>query len=112
MATWECAKQVQVSPQLLGKPNACALHFRKLKKNSHRSRRCTSDLQFAESLRINVMQKSSKLELFYQIVKIHEFLKYARRPRASKAIPLDDLSGTVSAYKKAEAERACCVRYY
>ena len=45
-------------------------------------------LQFAESL----MQKSSKLELFYQIVKVHEFLKYARRSRASKALPLDDLS--------------------
>ena len=41
---------------------------------------------------INVMQKSSKLELFYQIVKIYEFLKYARRSRASKALPLDDLS--------------------
>ena len=48
--------------------------------------------------RINVMQKSSKLELFYQIVKIHEFLKYARRSRASKALLLDDLSGAVSAY--------------
>ena len=45
---------------------------------------------------INVMQKSSKLESFYQIVKIHEFLKYARRSRASKALPLDDLSGAVS----------------
>ena len=44
------------------------------------------------------MQKSSKLELFYQIVKIHEFLKYARRSRASKALPLDDLSGAVSTY--------------
>ena len=42
MATWECAKQVQASPQLLGKRNACALHFKELKKNSHRSRRCTS----------------------------------------------------------------------
>ena len=61
MATWECAKQVQASPQLLGKRNACALHFRELKKNSHRSRRCVH-LQFAE------------LELFYKIVKIHEFL--------------------------------------
>ena len=28
------------------------------------------------------MQKSSKLELFYQIVKIHEFVKYVRRLRA------------------------------
>ena len=45
-----------------------------------------------------MMQKSSKLELFYQIVKIHEFLKYARRSRASKALPLDDLSGAGSAY--------------
>ena len=44
------------------------------------------------------MQKSSKLELFYQIVKIHEFLKYARRSMASKALPLDDLSEAVSAY--------------
>ena len=61
VATWECAKQVQASPQLLGKRNACALHFRELKKNSHRSRRCVH-LHFAE------------LELFYQIVKIHEFL--------------------------------------
>ena len=47
---------------------------------------------------LNVMQKSSKLKLFYQIVKIHEFLKYARRSRASKALPLDDLSEAVSAY--------------
>ena len=46
------------------------------------------------------MQKSSKLELFYQIVKIHEFLKYARRSRASKALPLDDLSEAVSAYRQ------------
>ena len=44
------------------------------------------------------MQKNSKFELFYQIVKIHEFLKYARRSRASKALPLDDLSKAVSAY--------------
>ena len=48
------------------------------------------------------MQKSSKLELFYQIVKIDEFLKYARMcknyARASKALPLDDLSEAVSAY--------------
>ena len=43
MATWECAKQVQASPQLLGKHNACALHFRELKKNSHQSTRCTSE---------------------------------------------------------------------
>ena len=43
------------------------------------------------------MQKSSKLELFYQIVKIHEFLKYARSG-ASKALLLDDLSGAMSAY--------------
>ena len=43
------------------------------------------------------MQKSSKLELLYQVVKIHEFLKYARRSRASKALPLGDLSGAVSA---------------
>ena len=28
MATWECAKQVQASPKLLRKRNACALHFR------------------------------------------------------------------------------------
>ena len=80
------------SPHYLGKHNACALHFRELKKNSHRSRRCTS------SICLNVMQKSSKLQLFYQTVKIHEFLKYARRSRASKALPLDDLSRAVSAY--------------
>ena len=43
------------------------------------------------------MQRNSKLELFYQIVKIHEFLKYTRS-RASKALPLDDLSEAVSAY--------------
>ena len=60
IAIWECAKQVQASPKLLGKRNACALHFRELKKNSHRSRGV--HLQFAE------------LELFYQIVKMHEFL--------------------------------------
>ena len=53
---------------------------------------------------MNVMQKSSKLELFYQIVKIHEFLKYARRSRASKALPLDDLSGAVSAYYQRRTE--------
>ena len=87
--------QVQASPQLLGKRNACALHFRELKKNSHRSRQCTSAVCW--KCGINVMQKSSKLELFYQIVKIHEFLKYARRSRVSKALPLDDLSGAVSA---------------
>ena len=39
-------------------------------------------LQFAESL----VEKSSKLELFYQKVKTHEFLKYGRRSRASKAL--------------------------
>ena len=102
MATWECAKQVQASPQLLGKRNACALHFRELKKNSHRSRRCTSAVCW--KFDINVMQKSSKLELFYQIVKIHEFLKYARKSRASKALPLDDLSGAVSAYYQRRTE--------
>ena len=32
MATWECAKQVQASSELLSKRNACALHFRELKK--------------------------------------------------------------------------------
>ena len=93
MATWDCAnvqKQVQASPQLLGKRNACALHFTELKKNSHRSRRS--------------LQKSSKLELFCQIVKIHEFLKYARRSRASKALPLDDLSRAVSAYYQRRTE--------
>ena len=118
MATCKCAnEQVQASSEFLGKRNACALHLRELKKNSHRSRRrmhvhkcqktttiCQMSefgaemiacpwnqqvhLQFAESL----MQKSSKLELFYQIVKTNEFLKYARRSRASKALPLDDLS--------------------
>ena len=56
-------------------------------------------LQFAESL----VQKGSELELFYQIVKIHEFLKYARRSRASKALPLDDLS--------IDVKGACCVGY-
>ena len=50
------------------------------------------------------MQKSFKLELFYQIVKIQEFLKYARRSRASKALPLDDLSGAVSAYCQRRTE--------
>ena len=60
------------------------------------------------------MQKSFKLELFYQIVKIHEFLKYARRSRASKATwecekqvqtcSLDDLSGDVSAYYQRRTE--------
>ena len=32
VATWECAKQVQVSSQVLGKCNACTLHFGDLKK--------------------------------------------------------------------------------
>ena len=91
MATRECAKQAQASPQLLGKRNACALHFRELKK-THIDRHDVHP-QFAErKFGISVMQKSSKLELFYQIVKIHEFLIYARTSRASKALPLDDLS--------------------
>ena len=50
------------------------------------------------------MQKSYKLELFYQIVKIHEFLKYARRSKVSKALPLDDLSGAMSAYYQRRTE--------
>ena len=100
MATWECAKQVQASSQLLGNRNACALHFWELKENSHPLIRCTSAFRwnFWSKFGINVMQKSSKLELFYQMVKIHEFLKYAGRSRASKALPPDDLSGAVSAY--------------
>ena len=61
MATWECAKQVQAFPQHFCKHNACAMHFRELKRNLHRSRGCVH-LQFAD------------LELFYQIVKMHEFL--------------------------------------
>ena len=32
MATWECAKQVQASSELLGKRNSCTLHFREFKK--------------------------------------------------------------------------------
>ena len=58
------------------------------------------------------MQKSSKLELFYQIVKIHEFLKYARRSRALKALPLDDLSGAVSAYYQRRTEPVVLNGYY
>ena len=48
MPTWECAKQVQASPQLLGNRNACALHFRELKK-THIDRDDVH-LQFVESL--------------------------------------------------------------
>ena len=33
MVTWECAKQVQVSSELFGMRNACALHFKEVKKN-------------------------------------------------------------------------------
>ena len=33
MATWECAKQVQASSELFRMRNACALHFREVKKN-------------------------------------------------------------------------------
>ena len=50
------------------------------------------------------MQKSSKLELFYQIVRIHKFLKYARRSRVLKALPLDNLSGAVSAYYQRQTD--------
>ena len=46
------------------------------------------------------MQESSKLKLFYQIVKIDKFLKYARRSRALKVLPLDDLLEAVSAYNQ------------
>ena len=48
MATWECAKQAQASPKLLSKRNACALHFRELKK-THIGRHDVNP-QFAESL--------------------------------------------------------------
>ena len=57
-----------------------------------------------ETIYICSLQKSSKLGFFYQIVKIQEFLKYARRSRASKALPLDDLSGAVSAYYQRRTE--------
>ena len=43
MATWECAKQIQASPQLLGKRNTCALHFRELKKTSIETESLASD---------------------------------------------------------------------
>ena len=48
MATWDCAKQVQASPQLLGKRNAYALHFRQL--NKTHIDRDDVHLQSAESL--------------------------------------------------------------
>ena len=60
MATWECAKWVQASPQLLGKRDPCALHFRELEK-THIDREDVH-LQFAA------------LGSFYQIIKMHEFL--------------------------------------
>ena len=44
----ECAKQVEASSQLLGKRNACALHFRELNK-THIDRNDVH-LQFAKSL--------------------------------------------------------------
>ena len=87
MATWECAKQVQASAQLLCKRNACALNFRELKKNLHRSRgyRCVH-LQFAE------------LELFYQTV------NSVKGPATGQFI-----RSCVSLLS--EADRACCVGY-
>ena len=103
MATWECAKQVQASPQLLGKRNACALHFREL---------ASIKAIYICSL-LKVWHKCDAEKVlswnyftFYQIVKIHEFLKYARRSRASKALPLDDLPGAVSAYYQRRTDRA------
>ena len=45
MATWECAKQVQASSQLLDKRNACALHFRELKKNIDQDRKIGTNLE-------------------------------------------------------------------
>ena len=51
MATWECAKQVQASPQLLidvaAKCNACALHFGEPKKNKHND--TIADVSFPQS---------------------------------------------------------------
>ena len=53
--------------------------------------------------------KFAELQLFYLIVKIHKFLNMQegqghRRSRASKALPLDDLSGAVSAYYQRQIE--------
>ena len=91
MATRECAKQVQASPKLLRKHNACALHFRELKKNSHGSSRCTS---ICSLLSWNYFSNSQDVRI----------LEYAKRSRASKALPLDDLSGAVSAYYQRRTE--------
>ena len=91
---------MQNSPKLLRKLNACALHFRELKKTHIDRTRCSSAVCW--KFGINVMQKSSRLKLFYQIDKIDKFLKYARRSRASKALPLDDLSEAVSAYNQVQ----------
>ena len=80
----------QASPKLLGKRKACALHFRELQKNSHRLRGCTSAVCW-----VGIILPDS------QDARI---LEYARRSKASKALPLDNLSGAVSAYYQRQTE--------
>ena len=70
--------------------NACALHFKELKKTHHTTANVFSSIKsdgrdhiYRSVVRwkigTNVME-IVKLELLHQKVKIHEFLKYARRP--------------------------------
>ena len=70
MATWECEKQVQASPQLLAKHNTYALGCRELKENLHRSiQRGTSVV--AESLaQMHVIQMVKFLKFQVGIISL------------------------------------------
>ena len=66
MATWECAKQAQASTQLLVKSNACALHFKELKK-THIDRHDVHR-QFAETIDGDQDAKAPPLEELCQLI--------------------------------------------
>ena len=80
MATWECVKQVQASPpQLLGKRNAYALHFRELKKTSIETESLAQTwdvMQIVKFLKFQV----GIISLDSQDPRILEMCKKCRRP--------------------------------
>ena len=88
MVTWERANQVRASPQLLGKRNACALHFRELKKNSHRSRYICSLMKVwhkcdAEKFEVGIILPNSQDP---RILEIYKKVKVVEGPATGRFI--------------------------